>query len=182
MITLQWQLISMGGALLCAVIGSIHDLRERRIPNLLTGPAIVAGLVLHACVGHWSGLAYSALGGLIAGGIALVFFVAGGMGGGDVKLMTAIGCIAGIFSLHVLLISIAIAGGVFGIAVSIYFGRLRDTLTNVGTLLSHHSREGFKQHPDLNLGNPGTLRLPFALPIAAGCLVTFCSLILEVRP
>ena len=80
MITSQWQLISMGGALLCAVIGSIHDLRERRIPNLLTGPAIVAGLVLHACVGHWSGLADSALGGLIAGGIALIFFVAGGMG------------------------------------------------------------------------------------------------------
>lgn len=182
MMTMQWQLISTGGALLCAVIGSIHDLRERRIPNLLTGPAILAGLVVHSCTGHCSGFVSSAFAGLIAGGIGLIFFVAGGMGAGDVKLMTAVGCIAGVTSLHVLLISIAIAGGVFGIAVSIYFGRLRETLSSVGTLLSHHSQEGFKQHPYLNLDNPGTLRLPFALPIAAGCLITLCSLILEARP
>jgi prepilin peptidase CpaA len=98
------------------------------------------------------------------------------------KLMTAIGCIAGVSSLQVLLISIAIAGAVFGIAVSIYFGRLRETLSNVNTLLAHHSQQGLKPHPDLNLDNPGTLRLPFALPIAAGCLVTLCSLVMGGRP
>ena len=182
MIALQQQLISTGGALLCAVIGSIHDLRERRIPNSVTGPAILAGLMLHSFTGHWSGLAYSALAGLITGGIALVFFVAGGMGAGDVKLMAAVGCIAGFSSLPVLLVSIAIAGAVFGIAVSVYFGRLRETLSNVSALLSHLGRQGLKPHPDLNLGNPGTLRLPFALPIAAGCLVTLCSLVVEARP
>jgi prepilin peptidase CpaA len=181
MITLKQQLISTGGALLCAVIGSMHDLRERRIPNSVTGPAILAGLVLHSFMGQWTGLAYSALAGLIAGCIALVFFVAGGMGAGDVKLMTAVGCIAGLSSLHLLLVSIAIAGAVFGIAVSVYFGRLRETLSNVSELLGHFRRRGLKPHPDLNLDNPGTLRLPFALPIAAGCFVTLCSLLLEAR-
>jgi prepilin peptidase CpaA len=182
MIILEQQLISTGCALLCAVICSIHDLRERRIPNSVTGPAILAGLLLHSFTGHWSGFGHSALAGLIAGGVALVFFVAGGMGAGDVKLMIAVGCIAGLSSMQVLLVSIAIAGAVFGIAVSVYFGRLRETLSNVFALLSHFGRQGLKPHPDLNLDNPGTLRLPFALPIAAGCLVTFCSLVLEARP
>lgn len=179
--TLQQQLISIGGALLCAVIGSIHDLRERRIPNSVTGPAIVAGLMLHSFTGRWSGLGNAALAGSIAGGISLLFWIAGGMGAGDVKLMTAVGCIAGTSSLHVLLFSIAIAGALFGIVVSVYCGRLRETLSNVNALLVHHSRQGLKPHPDLNLDNPGTLRLPFALPIAAGCLVTLCNLALEVR-
>jgi len=182
MITLQQQLISTGGALLCAVIGSIHDLRDRRIPNWVTGPAILAGLLLHSLTGHWSGLGYSALAGLVAGTVALVFWLAGGMGGGDVKLMIAVGCIAGWSSLHLLLFSIAIAGGVGAVVFSVYHKRLQQTLSNVIALLVHHGRQGLKPHPELNLDNPGTLRLPFALPIAAGCLVTLCGLVFGVRP
>jgi prepilin peptidase CpaA len=181
MITLQQQLIPIGCALLCAVIGSIHDLRNRRIPNWVTGPAILAGLLLHSLVGHWSGLGYSALAGLVAGALALVFWFAGGMGAGDVKLMAAVGCIAGWPSLHLLLFSIAIAGGVCGLVLSVCHKCLRRTLSNVVALLLHHSCEGLKPHPELNLDNPRTLRLPFALPIAAGCLVTLCGLAFGVR-
>jgi prepilin peptidase CpaA len=182
MTTLQQQLIPTGGALFCAVIGSIHDLRDHRIPNWITGPAILAGLLLHSLTGRWSGLGYSALAGLVAGSFALVFWCAGGMGAGDVKLMTAVGCIAGWPSLHLLLLSIAIAGGVCGLMLSVYHKRLRQTLSNAIALLLHHSREGLKPHPELNLDNPGTLRLPFALPIAAGCLVTLCGVVFGVHP
>jgi prepilin peptidase CpaA len=181
MINLQPQLIWIGGALLCAVIGSIHDLRDRRIPNWITGPAILASLVLHSFTGHWSELGYSALAGLVAGAVALVFWFSGAMGAGDVKLMTAVGCIAGWRSLYPPLFAIAIAGGVCGLVLSLYHKRLRQTLSNVITLLLHHSRHGLKPHPELNLDNPGTLRLPFALPIAAGCLVTVCGLAFGVR-
>jgi prepilin signal peptidase PulO-like enzyme (type II secretory pathway) len=134
---LQQQLVFIAGSVLCAGIGSVHDVRERRIPNRVTGPAMVAGLVLHTVLGGWHGLGDSALAGLIAGGIFLVFFLAGGMGAGDVKLMAAVGCIAG---------------------------------------TAHLSLD------ELNLGNGRTLRLPFALPIAAGCLITLCSVAWEARP
>jgi prepilin peptidase CpaA len=159
----------------CASIGSLHDIRERRIPNRITGPAILAGLLLHGIYGGWSGLGGSALAGLIAGGIFLVFFLAGGMGAGDVKLMAAVGCFAGLASLSSVMISTVIAGAIFALAVSLCNGCLRETLCNVGVLLSHHSRQGLKPHPDLNLTNARTLRLPFALPIAAGCLFVFCA-------
>jgi prepilin peptidase CpaA len=176
---LQQQLMFTGGSLLCAGIGSAHDIRERRIPNRLTGPAIAAGLLLHLAAGGWRGLGDSAIAGLIAGGLFAIFFLAGGMGAGDVKLMAAVGCIAGTPSLVLLAISTAIAGGIFALAVSIHHGRLRETLGNAIAVLAHHGRWGLTPHPELNLGNPRALRLPFALPIAAGCFATMCMLVWE---
>jgi prepilin peptidase CpaA len=171
----QQQLIFIGGALACAGIGSVPDVRERRIPNRLTGPAILAGLALHAALSGWRGLGDSALAGLIAGGIFFVFFLAGGMGAGDVKLMAAVGSFAGLSALPAVMVSTAIAGAVFAVAVAISRGFLRETLRNVLELLRHHSSHGIKPHSELNLGNERTLRLPFALPIAAGCLFAFCT-------
>jgi prepilin peptidase CpaA len=175
------QLISTAGALLCAGIGSVHDLRERRIPNNVTGPAIVAGLTLHTATGGFRGMGDAALAGAIAGAVALIFWFAGGMGAGDVKLMAAVGCIAGLGPLRLLLIATAIAGAMFALAVSLRHGRLRETLANVSALLLHHGRWGLKSHPDFNLDNPRALRLPFALPVAAGCLFALCTLAWEVR-
>lgn len=179
---LPQQLMFTGGSLLCASIGSVHDIRERRIPNTVTGPAILAGLMLHAIYGGWAGLAGSALAGLIAGGIFLIFFLAGGMGAGDVKLMAAVGCLAGLAPLRMVVMSTVIAGALFALAVGIYNGRLRETLRNVGALLVHHGQQGLTPHPDLNLTNAHTLRLPFALPIAAGCVFTLCTLAWGARP
>jgi len=179
---LEQQLMFIGGSLLCAGIGLVTDVRERRIPNLVTGPAIVAGLTLHALYGGWRGLGDSVLAGLIAGSIFLIFFFAGGMGAGDVKLMTAVGCIAGLAVLPLVLISTAMAGGMLALGISVYKGRLRETLRNVVALMEHHGRQGLKPHPDLNLSNVRTHRLPFALPIAAGCLITLCTLAWEARP
>jgi len=171
-----------GGSLLCAGIGAVHDVRERRIPNLLTGPAIVAALMLHGLSGGWRGLEDSALAGMGAGGIFLVFYLAGGMGAGDVKLMTAVGCFAGLSPLPLVVLSTALAGAAFALAVGISNGCLRETLENTGALLLHHVRHGLKPHPDLNLSNARTLRLPFALPISAGCLFTLGALAWEARP
>jgi len=179
---LEQQLMFTAGTLLCAGIGAITDIRERRIPNLVTGPAVVAGLMLHAICGGWRGLEDSALAGLIAGGIFLIFFLAGGMGAGDVKLMTAVGCIAGLSPLPLVVISTALAGGLFALVVCMLHGRLRETLCNVAVLLQHHGRKGMTPHPDLNLSNARTLRLPFALPIAAGCLVALCIVAWEAHP
>jgi len=168
--------------LLCAGIGSITDVRERRIPNLVTGPVIAAGLMLHAICGGWRGLGDSALAGAIAGGIFLIFFLAGGMGAGDVKLMAAVGCFAGTSALPLVVIATAIAGGVFALAIGIYNRRLGETLRNTVALLQHHGRHGLAPHPELTMSNTRMLRLPFALPIAVGCLFTLCTLAWEARP
>jgi len=173
----EQQTIFVAGALLCAIISAIPDVFRRRIPNVITGPAVLAGLALHAVTGGWSGLGNSALAGLIAGCIFLVFWLVGGLGAGDVKLMTAVGCFAGLSQLPLVLISTLVAGGVFAIAVSVAHGRLLQTLRNVVELIAHHRRAGLTPHPELNLKNSQTFRLPFALPAAAGCLFSIFMLI-----
>ena len=177
----QQQLILTAGALLCAVICSIHDVREHRIPNFVIAPAIVAALLLHSINRGWRGLGDAALGGLIAGTLAIVFWIAGGMGAGDVKLMVAIGCIVGLSPLPLVAIATSISAGIFAIVVSLYHGRLRETLLNVGAIMQHHGREGLNPHPVFNLTNQAMLRLPFALPVAAGCLFALCTQALEAH-
>jgi prepilin peptidase CpaA len=162
-------------ALLCAATGAACDIRTRRIPNLLTGPSILLGLLLHLALGGPRQLGWSAAAGLIGGGIFLVFHLAGGMGAGDVKLMTAVACLAGYHSVLELLVATAIMGGVFAIVLAASRGKLKETFGNTAALVAHHRREGLKPHPALNLENTRTLRLPYGVAIAAGCLITFFS-------
>ncbi len=175
-------LLFAGLALLCAAVASIYDVRERRIPNWLTGACLCAGLLLHLIFGGWHDLGSATVAALAAGGLFLIFFVAGGMGAGDVKLMAAIGAIAGLAPLQLLILATVVAGALFALALAGYHGKLRQTFGNVAAILSHHGRHGLTPHPEMNLANEQTLRLPFALPIAAGCLVTLCMLAWGGRP
>ena len=113
MFTLDRETTYLGAALVCASIGGLTDGRCRRIPNWLTAPSILLGLMLHLVLGGWRDMAASAVAGLLAGGIFLLFFLAGGMGGGDVKLITAVCCLAGISQTVCILIATSLLGGVF---------------------------------------------------------------------
>jgi prepilin peptidase CpaA len=168
-------MIYPAAALICALIGSKWDIREHRIPNLLTGPSILVGLLLHGILGGWSQLSSSLMAGLIAGGICALFYFAGGMGAGDVKLMIAVGCLMGLYPLRLMLLATAFAGSSYALVLAIKHRQLSQTLTNVAAIVAHHGREGLTPHPDLNVTNPRTLRLPFAVPIAAGCCVAAIS-------
>jgi prepilin peptidase CpaA len=156
----------------CAAAGSIFDVKSRRIPNFLTLPSFVLGLLLHLTLGGWKQLLSSLAGGLICGAVFLLFYVAGGMGAGDVKLMAAVGSIAGLPHVAYLLALTAICGGVMAVALALARGRFQQTLMNVGELAAHHSHQGLAPHPDLNLSNAQTLRLPYGLAIAAGSILT----------
>jgi prepilin peptidase CpaA len=166
-------------AVLCALMGAVYDVVSRRIPNALTFPAMVFGLSLHFALGGWRQLALSAAAGLFCGSIFLLFFLAGGMGGGDVKLMTAAGCIAGLSLAGDLLIFTAASGGLMAIGVAIYYHRLKQTLRNIYTLALHHRAAGLAPHPEFNIDNRQTLRLPYGLAIAAGSVLSLCQVMVQ---
>ena len=176
MMPLSKELVYPAAATLCAVIGAGFDLKSRRIPNFITGPAILLGLVLHLLLDGWQGL-LSALGsGLLCGIVFVIFYLAGGMGAGDVKLITAAGCLAGLSHAAYLLVLTSLAGGAMALALALVRGRLKETLWNVLALTSHHSHAGLIPHPEINVLNTKTLRLPYGVAIAAGCSLTFCLL------
>jgi prepilin peptidase CpaA len=162
----------------CAVVGAVWDVKTRRIPNVITMPAFLFGLLLHLTLGGWMQMLYALTAGVACGVIFLIFYIAGGMGAGDVKLMMAVGCIAGgangayFNPVASIMILTAIGGGVMAVGLALFRGRLQQTVMNVGDLLSHHVSKGLQPHPDLNLANSKTLRLPYALAIAVGCILT----------
>lgn len=173
------ELVYAAAALLCAGIGATYDVKSRRVPNLLTGPSILFALLLHFGLGGWRDLGTAAAAGLICGVIFLIFYLAGGMGAGDVKLIAAVGCLVGLPQVAPLLIMTALSGGVLAIALVIYRRRVKDTFANIGSLVLHHRLEGLTPHPALNVANSEMLRLPYALAIAAGTALTISIMVLQ---
>jgi prepilin peptidase CpaA len=169
---IEQEFIFLSAASVCAVIAAAFDIKSRRVPNLLTGPAFLVALALHLTLGGWHGVLNSLVAGLICGAIFFVFYIAGGMGAGDVKLMAVAGFFAGLSAAPTLLVFTSLAGGAMALCLAFARGRLRETLFNVGTIAKHHAQQGLQPHPEINVTNKAQLRLPYAIAIAVGCLLT----------
>jgi prepilin peptidase CpaA len=163
-------------ALAVAIAGAIVDVKEHRIPNWLTYPAILLGILLRWAFFGWLGLSSAVAGCLLAGGIILVFYLVRAMGAGDVKLLAAIGSLLGPHDAIVVLVATALAGGVLALVYIFARRRFATTLRNVGAVVLFHSWSGLKAHPELNLDNPSALRMPYGLAIATGTLYAFLAI------
>lgn len=174
MIRIESEFAYSAAATLAALLGAGFDLKSRRIPNLLTGPAFLAGVLLHLALGGWRGGLTALSAGLLCGLVFVILYMAGGMGAGDVKLMAAAGALAGLPNVASLLLLTALAGGVMAVGLALLRGQLKQTLRNVVALTAHHQQAGLRPHPELNVGNAAMLRLPYGVAIAAGCSISFC--------
>jgi prepilin peptidase CpaA len=102
---------------LVGVAASIDDLWRRQISNWIPCSAFAGGVILQTVQHGWRG-AGSALGGTLAGaGVFLIFYLAGGMGGGDVKLMAGFGALLGVRLLLEAALWTAACGGLMAVAV-----------------------------------------------------------------
>ncbi len=87
------------------------DIRDRRIPNVLTGAGVLVGLAFGILEAH--GLPLSALAGMALGlGIGFPLFALGALGAGDAKLLAAVGAFLGPTGL----VLTALYGGIAGAA------------------------------------------------------------------
>ena len=74
---------------------SILDLMYSKIPNILNYPFMAGGVLHHAYMRGMEGFVFSLEGLGLGIALLLFFYLAGGMGAGDVKLMGAIGSFFG---------------------------------------------------------------------------------------
>jgi prepilin peptidase CpaA len=169
----------LSGGVVCALLALIWDLWKGRIPNRITYSGMVAALGLRALLGGWHGLLDGLVGGLLGGGIFLLFFLVGGMGAGDVKLMTAIGLFGGVRQTMVMMVVAALAGGILAVGFMVVRKRGMQTIRNLGSLVRYHLFFGLKPHPEINLQNPESIRMPYAVAIATGVFYAFAMAILR---
>jgi prepilin peptidase CpaA len=159
-------------AILIAVVACVWDLRSRRIPNVLTLGAAAAGLVYHVATGGFDALGQSALGWLVGVLMFIVPFALRGLGGGDVKLVAALGAWIGPSNAIWLGLYTAIAGGLMGVAVSISYGYFGTAFRNIRLLLCHWRVAGLKAVPDISLDGSSAPKLAYAVPILVGMVAT----------
>ncbi len=171
-------------ALLGAVLvaAAVLDVRTGKIPNALTYPAIVAGLMAHTLVGGLTGneqslgLAGSAAG-LATGFLPmLVAHLAGGIGGGDAKLMGAVGALAGWqFALSALFFGLAVAA-LMSIVVILHQRVFRRTIGRVWRylLLSFVSRK-----PAADPAAPDSPKIPMGLAFCLGSALAMIEVLVK---
>jgi prepilin peptidase CpaA len=152
---------------------AVSDLRTRRLPNWLTVPAFAAAVLMHTAVNGLAGLGFALLGFATGFGILLVLWLIGGGGGGDVKLMGALGAWLGVsLTLSVFLLSTLIT--VVITAVLVLAGMLS---RGYGQVKRHCLAAGSAGRPTPRgaAGEEARRRekqkrrlMPYALPVAVG--------------
>ena len=179
----QWGVV-IGASL----VGAAGDLRSRCIPNALTFPLLVVGLICATWIGGFSGLA-NAVGGCILLILPYLFmFLFAHGGAGDAKLMGAIGAWLGLTQSVIVLLCVVTAGIVQALAKAISQRRLKYVLTSVfvsiySFLLSLRSYKTTR--PTINLTDskqPEDLDVPYGVAIFAGvCAGAVVVLVLGVE-
>ncbi len=128
---LPWSVV-----VLATLVAACTDLTSRRIPNMLTGPVLLLGLVHALWMGGVSELSDALMGcALLTLPYALLFVFAHG-GAGDAKMMGAIGAWLGVANGTVVLVSVMLSGVVLGLGLVVVRRRLGSVLANLSTIIS----------------------------------------------
>ena len=165
----QW-----GAVIGASLVAAAGDIRHRRIPNALTFPLLIVGLLWSGWFGGWAGLGQAALACVLLGGPYVLLFVFAGGGAGDAKLMGAIGAWLGLRQSVVVLLCVAAAGMVMAVVKAVCQRRLKFVLTNV--LISFYTfvvcvAGGRKIRPageQTGAAQSGGFEVPYGVAICAG--------------
>ncbi|HWK31053.1 MAG TPA: A24 family peptidase [Terriglobales bacterium] len=143
------------------------DLQSRKVPRVLTTVAFFSGILYHTLAGGILSAMAAALAGFLFG---VLLFRAGAIGGGDVKLATALGALLG-WALWLRAMYIAIlAAAAIAVLLALYKGVLRQTLRNALTVITSLPQRGLNAHTEIHVKNPRLVRAPFGIAAAIGTI------------
>ncbi len=147
------------------LISVVTDVRQRKILNVVTLPAILLGFLFHGVTSGLDGLLMSGLGFLVGLGLLIIPFIKGGIGAGDVKLLAAVGAWKGaVFVIYTTLFGAAI-GGIISLFILLKNRRLRSTLQQTLSSSLVFNNEKILSHKSLSI--------PYAVPLAIGAILAF---------
>jgi prepilin peptidase CpaA len=140
-------------AVLVGLAATIDDLARRQIANWIPAAALAGGFGWQIGQNGWRGVGYALAGAAAGFAVFLIFYLLGGMGGGDVKLMAGFGALLGAGRLLEAALWTAGVGGVLAVCVI--------AAKSAGRLLS-----GTRRTP--NQEGQGKESIPYAPAITLG--------------
>jgi prepilin peptidase CpaA len=152
------------------------DWRTRRIPNRLTVPALLLGVLANTAVWGWAGTKSSFEGAGLGLAVLLPFVLLRGLGAGDWKLMGALGALLGPQKFVVVLIGTVFIAGALAVVQMLRARRVKQTLANTVVLLTAFATFGLRPtREDISLDNPGLMTQPFGVAAALAMALFFCA-------
>jgi prepilin peptidase CpaA len=102
------------------IVAAVIDGLQLKVPNWITFPMVISGLVFSFAAFGWEGLAWSLIGTVVGLALLLPAYAIGGMGAGDVKLLAGVGAwVWGTHTFYAFCAS-AIVGGVIAIGMVLW--------------------------------------------------------------
>lgn len=140
-------LLSHVPLLVVLIVAAIGDTRSRTLRNTLTLPLALAGLAQSFLVMHTT-TPWSAILGLLAGfALGFILFGLGALGGGDVKLLAAVGAWMGPGQIFLVFLAAAVIGMLIVVGQALIQRRMRKLLYNSSVLAINLAHVG-----DIGLG------------------------------
>ena len=168
---MEIDLIRFGVLVWLTVSAGLYDFTRRTIPNPLTVTGLAIGLGLAALAGP-PRLGEHLLGAAVMLGIGVALFAGRVLGGGDVKLLTALAGLLGPSLLPELVFFTCLAGGAMAIGEAVRRGTIvplaldvRDATASFVTV----GRRGALPGRSTDTGSS----LPFGIPIGVGAIVAW---------
>jgi prepilin peptidase CpaA len=160
--------------LVVLLTAAVIDIRSHRIPNWLVFPTAAASIGYHTYTNGLAGFFFS-VGGLGLGILLLIFFyLAGGMGAGDVKLMGAVGSFLGAKTVLAAFCFTALIGGIYAMILIIRAGRAKEIVKRFGFMLKMlFTTQKFLYVPPQNIDNMPVLC--YGIAIALGTVLAILS-------
>lgn len=157
------------------IVAALIDGWKLKVPNWITFPLVISGLIYSTIYFGWEGLAWSLAGTAVGLLLLLPAYAIGGMGAGDVKLLAGVGAwVWATTTLYAFCVS-AIAGGVIAVIMVLW---RRDWFHHYFQLLSIFQEILYVRDPNalatMAAERKSTmLLLPYGIPIAIGSIAYF---------
>lgn len=128
-------LLPMGVVVFVGLLAATLDVWTFKVHNAITLPLLLTGLAYHGLVGGLTGLGFSLAGAGLGFAILILFYAAGGIGAGDVKLMTGIGAWLGMATTAYVMLIAGLATGLYALVLLLCSGGAGSIVTNLSILV-----------------------------------------------
>jgi prepilin peptidase CpaA len=139
-------------AVLVGLAATVDDLARRQIANWIPAAALAGGFGWQIGQDGWMGAVHALAGAAVGFSVFLVFYLLGGMGGGDVKLMAGFGALLGTGRLIEAALWTAGVGGVLALGVVGYQSVRRRFVKTNETAAEKERGESIPYAPAITLG------------------------------
>ena len=162
------EVLLLGILFIGLIASAVTDVKHGKIPNKITFPLVGAGFLFHLFQDGVSGFLFSLAGFAVGLGLPLIFYIRGGMGGGDVKLFASVGALVGPVDVCIGILFSALLGGLYAVGMMVYHMGWSQTAERINVLLL--SLVCFRMNVAEDTSTSSLPRLRYALVIGLGSI------------